>query len=236
MILNRAATRADLDPASWHPAVQAAQEWLLRGQHPCRGWEYSQALYAYERYAGARASVLDVGGAGSLAYQLCLRSEHLDRSYSHVTRVDPALPTSPDGLRVYQDPDGSIVCSETLEEYQAGRVVVPTFRCVLCLSVLEHVQVGQEEAFLRQLAAAVAPGGLLVLTFDLGEDHHTDLYHFRWMRGGWIPCSARMQQLYDWCLHDAGLRPVRMPNYRWPGPVVYDYTVASLILQREPRR
>jgi hypothetical protein len=228
---NRCATPADLDPAAWHPAVRAASEWLLRGQHACRGWEYSQALYAHEQFAGDRGSVLDVGGAGSLAYRLFLQAHPgwPGKPYTHVTRVDPALPVGPAGQLRYQDADGSFVVAETLAEYL--RHVAP-YRTVLCLSVLEHVPAGQQGDFLSLLAEQVAPGGLLVLTCDLGEDDKAgDPYHFHWMRGGWIPTAEGLQRVFDGLLKPA-FSPVALPNYTWPGPVVYDYTVASLILRR----
>ena len=100
--------------------------------------------------AGKRA--LDVGcGAGLLA-------EPLARLGAAVTGLD-AAPENAAVAQAHADAGGLAI------DYRAGSVEDlgdETFDLVTCLEVIEHV--GDRNAFVRGLAGAVAPGGLLILS------------------------------------------------------------------------
>ncbi len=100
--------------------------------------------------AGKRA--LDVGcGAGLLA-------EPLARLGAAVTGLD-AAPENVGVAAAHAEASGLSI------DYRAGSVEdlrAETFDLVTCLEVVEHV--GDRAAFVRGLAGAVAPGGLLILS------------------------------------------------------------------------
>lgn len=112
--------------------------------------QFGSDLAAVRPLAGRRA--LDMGcGAGLLC-------EPLARIGAAVTGVD-AAPENVAAARVHAEQSGLTI------DYRAGdtaAVAGETFDLVTCLEVVEHVT--DPAAFVRALAAAVAPGGLLVMS------------------------------------------------------------------------
>lgn len=221
---NRIAGPADFDgqtPRDLHPLITAE---ILQGQHPQRAWEYSQALYALERWdihlptyvperdeGGLRLA--DIGGASSNFW----------RTFSHYTRK-PAVAIDPNHAWASDD-QAAQYFRDTLHRFKE-QSPDQQFDCVFCLSVVEHVPSDQLQQFERDLASLVCPGGLLILTCDAGESH-PDVYHFNWMReriytpGGLAALAHVFAQTYQ-------LSPIDPPDYQWHGPTVYDYSAAIL--------
>ena len=180
-------------------------------QHPMRRWEYALALRAHDTWAQAArigGPVYDVGGHGSPFYRM------LDPYQVQV--IDP---------RELHGAD--------LAGFLAGSPRLGA--AVFCLSVLEHVD--DLDAFLYHLSCLVAPGGLLFLTVDYAPGVETpgavsDRYHFHWMR----------KRIFSrWLLEAWTLNPLERAGFSLFGgidlsplrtPAVYDYTFASLALQK----
>ena len=97
-------------------------------------------------------TALDVGcGAGLLC-------EPLARLGAHVTGVD-AAPENVAAAQVHAEGSGLAI------DYHAGELATlppATFDLVTCLEVLEHVS--DKRAFIGELAARLAPGGLMILS------------------------------------------------------------------------
>lgn len=231
-----------LDPADFDQLGEElviVDRWFTsaREQHPMRRWEYAMALRArrdwlqwdYEQHGHANRAhghlIKDVGGAGS--------------PFAAIVSEDAGQPVGvidPD-----QDPGLS------LAQYLRWRGQLA--HEVYCLSVLEHVE--DLDQFLYHLSCLTAPGGLLFLTFDTCGPHATysagevlDTYHFNWMRRrifsqanyeslAGIPTWASDQwpnlTRYGFSLLGDGQFPT---GADYPGPQVYDYTFASLALQK----
>lgn len=181
-------------------------------QHPLRKWEYALALHAYERWrytASVGGPVYDVGGAGSPFYRM----------------LDPYQVIVVDPKELH---------GEDLQTLLKGGCRLGS--AVFCLSVLEHVEdLGQ---FAYHLSCLVAPGGLLFLTMDAQQSDGLDRAHFHWMR-------KRIFGVRDWqrladsftgdVIYSHGGRDFSLfgtVDWNYHGPTVYDYTFASLCLQK----
>jgi SAM-dependent methyltransferase len=181
-------------------------------QHPMRRWEYALALDAIWRWrtqtVRTQPSVVDVGGGGSPFRFM----------------VGPS-----DGWRTPAviDPEESM----DLATYIGSHPRLAD--CVTCLSVLEHVD--DLDQFLYHLSCLVAPGGLLFLTVDCCDDPiegaPSDRYHFHWMRkrifNRWSMGALVEDRLARW-----GFTLFGEADLTYHGPHVYDYTFASLALQK----
>jgi hypothetical protein len=179
-------------------------------QHLQRRWEYGLALHALGQWytangiSGLHAPIYDVGGSGSTFARIVER--WVERP---VTIIDP------------RERNG-----QTLRQaIGAGRKCA---QFVTCLSVLEHVD--NVEEFVTDLAALVGPGGLLVLTMDYWNKCGPDTAHFHWMRSR-IFCPKTLALLrHD--LRGHGFRVFGETAYSYKEPQVYDYTFASLVVER----
>lgn len=182
-------------------------------QHPMRRWEYAMALAAVKRWDHLKPALVayDIGGGGSpFAGMLA------DETGSHVHIVDPTY-----------TPNAYTLQQLLRHNPKLGDIVT-------CLSVLEHVE--DLDAFLYHLGCLVAPGGLLFLTLDYADDYTddwpVDRFHFNWMRKrifnayGWRLAVAEQLQHH----HHFTLLGDIDPHYH--GAHVYDYTFASLALQK----
>ena len=127
------------DPA--HPA-----EWDGRegngGKCSQRFWEYLWVL----NHIGEPSSILDVGGGQNTFFKDLLKDDVF------FVVVDPLAPTSASG-----DSHGM-----TVEQYAATKRL--SFKCVTCISVLEHVT--DKDAFCAALDSFPCP---IVMTLELGE-------------------------------------------------------------------
>jgi SAM-dependent methyltransferase len=228
MIFNRLATPSEfgLDGCLLHQHQLVTEE-TLRGQHPIRAWEYSQALWALEEWDSQQQHQLthrdedyrswliaDVGGAGSNFWK-CLH-QHTRRP---IYRIDPD--------HEWERPeDASRVFRQTLSQFwsEPPGHAKQMFDAVFCISVIEHVPAVME--FERDLVALVRPGGLLVLTTDAAPSY-PDVYHFHWMRKRiYVPDGLIAMEKYFGTLY--GLEPLTpVSSWTWEGPTLYDYTVAS---------
>jgi hypothetical protein len=177
-------------------------------QHPLRRWEYALALRAHDQWAATAqigGPIYDVGGSGSPFYRM----------------LDPYQ------VRVV---DPKELHGEDLARFLQGSPRLGA--AVFCLSVIEHV--ADLDRFLYHLACLTAPGGLLFLTMDFGDTtgHHPlsdpDPFHFHWMR-------RRIFTRTSW--YALGLDLPRFDlfgeaDWAYHGAHVYDYTFASLALQK----
>lgn len=99
-------------------------------------------------------TVLDIGCGGGLV------SEPVARLGATVTGIDPALENIEAARRHATSQDLSIDYRASLVEDLVAEG--PTFDCVLCLEVVEHVP--DVAAFLATCAKLVRPGGLMILS------------------------------------------------------------------------
>jgi Methyltransferase domain len=180
--------------------------------HTHRRWEYALALHAIWRWKQARRvhiedPIYDVGGgSGSTLHHML--GEWTD---CEVRIVDPTV-------------DGS----GPLEEWATGGTTLADV--VTCISVIEHVP--DLDRFIYHLSCLVAPGGLLVLTMDY------------WNRCGPDTASNHPLRQRIFCPKTyAALRtsvvPLQLTTFggvdpTWHGAHVWDYTFASLVLEKRP--
>lgn len=203
-----------LDPEHDYPALEeelhAVDAFFTaeRPQHEHRRFEYGLALHAMDAWGiSPQHRVVDVGGAGSPFWRMT----------PYVERVCVVDPDEPNG--------------QTLAQYVRGGV--PLADVVVALSVLEHVD--DLDRFLYHLGCLVAPGGLLVLTYDCCEANAVfpaDTYHFHWMRKRIFGVQAQM-----WLaamFYPFGFEWFGAHDPSWQGAHVYDYSFASLVLRRKP--
>jgi hypothetical protein len=202
-----------LDPADYAalvPELAVVDAYGIAGQaSEHRRWEYALALRAIGEHLTAvpTPSVMyDIGGGGSHFFQMLHATTGV-----WPTVVDPSLGT--------QD-----LAEFVQEQYpRLGGVVT-------CLSVLEHVE--DLEAFCYHLACLTAPGGLLVLTMDaVGEAPDGDTFHFHWMRKR----IFTREGLYNVYLRFAASFEFHLEarsDWTYPGPHVFDYSFASLVLRK----
>lgn len=202
----------------------------LDGQHPIRRWEYAMALAAIDQWNLARRerdgtiplgqalTIGDVGGAGSNFWQVLvgLTSEP-------VLLIDPHAPPS-------GKPEGAcLLYTGSVEEY-AANYSHNQFDLLTCISVIEHVT--DLRPFFRACHMLLKPGGLLFLTTDYWDAEGDDTAHFHWMRER-IYHEQSLTRLIT-SVRELGF--ARMGASRWrpyPGPMVFDYSVASLALVRK---
>ena len=178
------------------------------GQHEHRRWEYALALHAIWRWLNARdrrspRGVYDVGGAGSnLGHMLS------DWTGQAVCIIDPANHGLP------------------LDEYLTFEPQLADV--VTCVSVIEHIE--DLDRFLYHLSCLVAPGGLLFLTFDYWNRCGPDTAENRDLRKR-LFCPKSYAQLRN------QLTPLHLTTFggvdpTWHGPQVFDYSFASLVLEK----
>lgn len=200
-----------------HPLVTPE---ILEGQHPIRAWEYSQALKALDLWIGLHDPlesllIADIGGAGSNFW-------HTFRHYT----TKPATAIDPNHVWSSAE-EAALFFRDTLSAFKQQNPD-QRFDAVFCLSVIEHVPSKELQQFERDLCSLVKPGGLLVLTCDVGEKH-PDVCHFYWMReriytpAGLAALAIVLQGMY-------GMQPLTPPAFRWEGPTVYDYTVGCVAM------
>ncbi len=225
---NRLAVPADFTPVGVVDHHGLVTDLVLQGQARERAWEYSLALYALE-YWGAHRPVdpvlssegwallqqppliADIGGAGSNFWRTLTHYTN-----KPVTRIDPNHEWN-------EDRDAACYFRETLHQYIAtcvadGHATPPQFDAVFAISVIEHVPSKDLQQFEHDLVSLVAPGGLLVLTTDVGPTH-PDTYHFHWMRQR-IYIPAGLAALHVVAVGSYGLRPLTPPDYHWEGPTI----------------
>ena len=210
LCLNKALDPKDLehpDLAQWLPTVD---EFFKKDspQHRYRRWEYSLALEAYARWFASRA----------------------DRRTAPLRLLDVGGAGSPFWRMLVKPPivvDPQIGCS--IAEYleHDGR----SAHAVFCISVIEHVE--DLETFLYHLACVVAPGGLLVLTFDAcgcaGVHDAGDPHHYNWMRQQSFT-QQHTRQVLNTLVVQHHFTLLGLFNPHWFGEVIHDYSFRSLVL------
>ena len=194
---------------------------LAIGNHHHRDWEYGIALNALRAFGAKR--ILDVGGSHS-HFAAAAAWVGMD-----VTVIDPqacghVIDQHNSRLALGTNHGMPIRFLETeltnLPEKETN------FDAIACLSVIEHVP--DSSRFVQQLAARLRSGGLLFLTTDFhpdGQSHH----------------PAQLRTYTSDMLHavqqGSGLSWYGAPgDYRWAGPQVYDYSFASMCLQKPHTR
>lgn len=214
------------DPDVWHAVDGHFTK--DRPQHEARRWEYALALAAIRAWGETLPDserslprIADVGGAGSPFWRMV--------DGSSVQVIDPDAPMRPLTLDAY------------VHGHSWDAVQPSLFDVVTCLSVIEHVDPTELDGFLYHLTCLLRPGGLLVLTCDAcgctGGAWHAptaDPHHFHWMRRQIVtrPLLLEiMQRLADCQCTFLGGVDVHQP----PVPTVYDYTFASLVMQKRSR-
>jgi hypothetical protein len=199
-----------LDPADYTELTEelrVVDQYGVDGQHPHRRWEYGLALHSVWRWVEARGrqpagECYDIGGAGSHFADML-------NSWCHqaVLVIDPRVSFS---LDAFCGPGARLT------------------DVVTCLSVIEHVET--LDPFLYYLSCLVAPGGLLVLTFDYWNRCGPDTAQNHHLRER-IFCPQSLARLRNTCA------PLHLTTFggfdpTWHGVQVHDYTVASLVLEK----
>lgn len=205
---------------------------LLANQHEARAWEYGIALEAIGQWrnlhtfaagSGLQASgiapleILDAGAATSNLWK-ALRAF----TTRPITRVDPLFADPPVGL----EGEGHSDLKADLAAVAQG--VRAPYDVLTCISVIEHIPETAMEATLQAMATLLRPGGLLVLTTDAWDQDGPDTAHFHWMRER-IYGPAALQVLRGQ-LTLLGFEPFGEVDYAYPGPQVYDYSFASIVM------
>jgi len=126
-----------------------------------RGWEYPWAIETAELEEDMK--VLDVG-CGMSPFLIYLGKAGL-KCYG----VDPDNVIHHDGLWGYDKNFGKPYILETRKE-NMSEISFPDnfFDRVFCLSVMEHLKKGEVIEGLKQMKRVLKPGGLLLITVDLG--------------------------------------------------------------------
>ncbi len=179
-------------------------------QHSARRWEYAMALAASIAWKRRRPnSWIDVGGADSPFFLMADfdLSDHDERTRGKV--IDPRAGTG------------------TLKEWVAagGRA-----EQVYCISTIEHVD--HLDSFLKDLAAATIPGGLLFLTSDAWNQEGRDQAHWHWDRKRiFTPQSWHGVMLSMIAL---GFQPLGEVDLTWNGHVLenWGYNLVSMALRK----
>jgi len=177
--------------------------------HTHRRWEYGLTLHAIWRWIQARkrpvvGPVYDVGGGSGSTLHHMLNTWTQCETFV----IDPTTESGP------------------LE--QCVRANVPLADVVTCVSVIEHVP--EWERFAYHLSCLVAPGGLLVLTMDYWNKCGPDTAANHPLRHQ-IFCPKSYAQLRN------AFVPLHLTTFggvdpTWHGAHVWDYTFASLILEK----
>lgn len=175
-------------------------------QHPLRRWEYALALAAVKATKVRPAMVAyDIGGGGSpFGHMLA------DTIGANVQIVDPTY-----------TPNAYTLAQLLHRNPRLGDVVT-------CLSVLEHVD--ELDEFCYHLSCLVAPGGLLFFTVDAWDEGDEDTAHFHWMRKRIFTAATLNAVARYFFKHD--FRYCGDRDNTFHGAQVYDYTFASLALQK----
>ena len=216
---------------AWVDSVETA----LVGQHPIRRWEYAMALHVIDRWRFQEASrtplpeavpvregfymapvqIADIGGGGSYFWQVLATL-----TPTPITVVDMApVPTLEAGQGSYYQ--------DTVQTY-AAHAPHQQFDILTAISVIEHVKAGEVRPFLRACRMLLKPGGLLFLTTDYWDADGPDTAHFHWMRERIYTQEAIRRLLIS--ARALGFRSFGIGDWRYAGPQVYDYSVASLAL------
>jgi hypothetical protein len=177
--------------------------------HEHRRWEYALALQAVGRWRARggpwEGPLYDIGGAGSAFSEMLA-----DWTGREVLVVDPAIT---DGYTLEQ----------VVEEGGA-----PLSKVVTCLSVIEHVK--DLDRFCYHLSCLVAPGGLLVLTMDYWNKCGPDTTGNKDLRER-LFCPKTYGQLRQQ-LGVFQLTAFGGVDPAWHGTHVWDYSFASLVLEK----
>lgn len=217
----------------------------IKNQHAIRRWEYAMALSALTGWQLAKvlpaivaanearkvdglcrtvscapSQICDVGGAGSNFWQVLT-----EVTSEEILLIDPKAPVSgkPAGrCRLYA---GSV--EEYAANYPHGQ-----FDILTCISVIEHVK--EVRPFLRACHMLLKPGGLLFLTTDFWDADGPDTAHFHWMRERIYTADSIRALLIS--SHPLGFVSVGATDWHYHGPMVYDYSVASLALVKKGTR
>jgi SAM-dependent methyltransferase len=193
-----------------HEVALVKASTALDGQHDMRVWEYAMALRAYTTWYGSAEAFDALLDQSLLWYDVGGAGSGFANLVQKETGftvevVDPAADTPP--IEDYPDVEAAVVTA---------------------ISVAEHVE--DMRAFLRGCAHHLRPGGLLFLTGDYAENCAPDTYHFHWMR-------ERIFDRHTWgmvasTLTQYGMRHFGDVDRTYHGPQVYDYTFASLCMQK----
>jgi SAM-dependent methyltransferase len=159
---NRVLDLSDLDQPFFRDVVESMnalmQEFPGLHLHPSKQWEYPWAL---ENAALEPAShVLDAGCGESIFPAYLVRRGH------HVCACDIKL----DWRTVDAVAAGYVEANLLDLPFEDGQ-----FDAVFCISVIEHLRRDQMSDVLWELNRVLRPGGRLLLTTDLCEDHRAPM-------------------------------------------------------------
>lgn len=138
--------------------------------HWSREWEYPWTVLNMRPAAGMRVTDLGCGGSPLLPY--------LGARHGCVgAGVDPVLRSTTGGqtLRGFPREPEEIYPAITWLRRSMAETGLPdaSQERVLCISVLEHVTPQTARATMREIRRLLVPGGLALITTDVGGDHRT---------------------------------------------------------------
>lgn len=187
---------------------------ICRFEHEHRRWEYGLALQAL--IDNKFVDVLEVGGGGSLLVPLAYLNG------MRITEVDPW-----DCRDFLLEQETRLGLTEKIQYFQKDFLdfnIDKQFDAVVCTSVIEHVP--EHKKFFQKLLSYVKSEGILILTTDFyptGEQFSQN--HLR---------TYSEESLLDYLKSAKGFKLFGENfDYTFWGNYVYQYTFASLILQRK---
>lgn len=202
---------------------------VLASQHPIRRWEYAMTLRTIHRWMNEDAplypgalQIADVGGAGSNFWKVLGTL-----SNEPVLIVDAACP--PAGSIPATHNNQTVALHPSTVETYAATAAHGQFDILTSISVIEHVE--SITPFLRACHMLLKSGGLLCLTTDYCDSEGPDIYHFHWMRHRIYNAESVRKLLVR--ARELGFRSFGEADWSYPGPMVYDYSVASIALVKK---
>lgn len=232
MIISKSLKDSDYDEVSTemneYAGIAAKLQGSFNQQHPARIWEYTRGMRVVKDYAkrhsydAAPMNMLDVGGGGSIFPQCCIE---------HIHFVD-IVDMQDTGKQV--EIQNKVMGHDRVKYHNIDFLKYPELQydIVVSISTIEHVP--DDDAFYQKLLRACKPGGIVYITCDFFTDsvhpNEPPVY------STWVNRTYTKEKLESMtkCAEKKGFHLYHgMSDWTWDKPHVYNYSFASLILEKE---